>query len=117
MIVNTAAYHFVALDALQSLRETLFERAQQQGLKGTILVSPEGLNLFLAGTAEGVDAFYAPLLADVRFAGMVIKRSYSQHLPFARLKVKLKKEIISFRRADGQPGSRHPPLLSGQGSS
>ena len=103
MIVNTAAYHFVALDALQSLRETLFERAQQQGLKGTILVSPEGLNLFLAGTAEGVDAFYAPLLADVRFAGMVIKRSYSQHLPFARLKVKLKKEIISFRRADGQP--------------
>ncbi len=103
MIVNTAAYHFVALDELQCLREDLFERAQQQGLKGTILVSPEGLNLFLAGTAEGVDAFYAPLLADVRFAGMVIKRSYSQHLPFARLKVKLKKEIISFRRADGQP--------------
>jgi UPF0176 protein len=104
MIVNTAAYHFVALEEdLQVFREQLFQRAQGNGLMGTVLVSPEGLNLFLAGSAEGIDAFYAPLLADPRFAGMVIKRSYSEHLPFARLKVKLKKEIISFRRDDGQP--------------
>lgn len=104
MIVNTAAYHFVPLEEdLQALREQLFQRAQGHGLMGTVLVSPEGLNLFLAGSAEGIDAFYAPLQADPRFAGMVIKRSYSQHMPFARLKVKLKKEIISFRRADGQP--------------
>ena len=104
MIVNTAAYHFHALEEdLQLLREQLFQRAQANGLMGTVLVSAEGLNLFLAGSGAGIDAFYAPLLADPRFADMVIKRSYSEHMPFARLKVKLKKELISFRRADGQP--------------
>lgn len=103
MIVNTAAYHFVALADGQAVRDQLLERASAGGLMGTILVSPEGINLFLAGSAAGIDAFYAPLLADPRFASMVVKRSYSEHMPFARLKAKFKPEIISFRRDDGQP--------------
>ena len=103
MIVNTAAYHFVPLADGPALREQLLERARAHGLKGTILVSPEGINLFLAGSAAGIDAFYAPLLDDARFAAMVVKRSYSEHLPFARLKAKFKPEIISFRRDDAQP--------------
>ena len=103
MIVNTAAYHFVPLADGQALRDALYERANAHDLKGTILVAPEGLNLFLAGTAEGIDAFYGPLLADPRFAAMVVKRSLSEHLPFPRLKAKFKPEIISFRRDDGQP--------------
>lgn len=103
MIVNTAAYHFVPLADGRALRDELLERARANDLKGTILVAPEGINLFLAGSAEGIDAFYAPLLADARFAAMVVKRSTSRHLPFARLKAKFKPEIISFRRGDAQP--------------
>lgn len=103
MIVNTAAYHFVPLPDADTLAATLLERARLQALCGTILVAEEGINLFLAGSHDGIDGFYAQLKADVRFADMRIKYSYSQMQPFARLKAKVKSEIISFRRDDGQP--------------
>ncbi len=103
MIVNTAAYHFVPLTDAEALTAALLERAQTQQLRGTILVAEEGINLFLAGSREGIDAFYAALHADPRFADMRVKYSHSRMQPFARLKAKLKPEIISFRRDDGQP--------------
>lgn len=103
MIVNTAAYHFIPLADAEALTATLLERAQLLELRGTILVAEEGINLFLAGSREGIDGFYGQLKSDPRFADMRIKYSYSQMQPFARLKAKLKSEIISFRRADGQP--------------
>lgn len=103
MIVNTAAYHFVPLPDADTLAATLLECAQTQELRGTILTAEEGINLFLAGSRVGIDAFYAQLKADARFADMRIKYSYSQMQPFARLKAKVKSEIISFRRDDGQP--------------
>ncbi|WP_313645444.1 sulfurtransferase [Stenotrophomonas sp.] len=103
MIVNTAAYLFVPLTDAETLTATLLERARILELRGTILVAEEGINLFLAGSREGIDSFYSQLKADARFADMRIKYSYSQMQPFARLKAKLKSEIISFRRDDGQP--------------
>ncbi|WP_409476580.1 sulfurtransferase [Stenotrophomonas sp. Y-13] len=103
MIVNTAAYHFVSIADADALAATLLERAQARALRGTILVADEGLNLFLAGDCDGIDAFYAALKADPRFAAMRVKYSYSRMQPFARLKAKVKPEIISFRRDDGQP--------------
>ncbi|MCH1907310.1 sulfurtransferase [Stenotrophomonas sp. Y6] len=103
MIVNTAAYHFVPITDAGALAATLLERAQARALRGTILVADEGLNLFLAGDRDGIDAFYAALKADPRFAAMRVKYSYSRMQPFARLKAKVKPEIISFRRDDGQP--------------
>ena len=103
MIVNTAAYHFVPIADADALAATLLERAQASALRGTILVADEGLNLFLAGDRDGIDAFYAALKADPRFAIMRVKYSYSRMQPFARLKAKVKPEIISFRRDDGQP--------------
>ena len=56
-VVNIAAYKFVSLDALPELRTRLLAEAGAAGLKGTILLAGEGINLFLAGTADGVDAF------------------------------------------------------------
>ncbi|WPU57224.1 sulfurtransferase [Stenotrophomonas acidaminiphila] len=103
MIVNTAAYHFVSIADADALAATLLERARARALRGTILVADEGLNLFLAGDRDGIDAFYAALKADPRFATMRVKYSYSRMQPFARLKAKVKPEIISFRRDDGQP--------------
>lgn len=103
MIANTAAYHFVTIDHPLQLADQLLARAEAAHLRGSILVAGEGLNLFLAGAQTDIDGFYAALHADARFAGMRVKTSYSEHQPFARLKVKVKDEIISFRRDDGQP--------------
>ena len=103
MIANTAAYHFVTIEHPRQLADQLLARAGAAGLRGSILVAGEGLNLFLAGAPSDVDGFYAALHADARFAGMRVKTSHSEHQPFARLKVKVKDEIISFRRGDGQP--------------
>ncbi|MCW4456347.1 sulfurtransferase [Flavobacterium sp. MXW15] len=103
MIVNTAAYHFVPVADPQALAAQLYQSAQDNGLRGTVLVAEEGVNLFLAGSGEGIDAFYRALQADSRFAQMRVKYSRSRMQPFARLKAKVKPEIISFRRDDAQP--------------
>jgi len=103
MIVNTAAYHFVAIADPQALADAIAERAGQEGLLGTALVAGEGVNLFLAGGQDAVTRFYAWLEEDPRLAGLRVKYSHSDAMPFARLKVKVKPEIISFRREGATP--------------
>lgn len=112
MIVNTAAYHFVALNEPQDLADAVRARAGALALKGSVLVAGEGINLFLAGTSDAIEAFYAWLRTDPRLAPIQIKYSHSEAMPFARLKVKVKPEIISFRRQAASPlgGSRAPAV-------
>ncbi|MBA2079885.1 sulfurtransferase [Rhodanobacter sp. PCA2] len=110
-IVNLAAYRFVSLDDLPSLRERVLERAEALALKGTVLLAPEGINLFLAGPREAVDAFMAWLRADARFAGLEAKESISGDVPFGRLRVRLKKEIITMHMPAIRPeGGRAPAV-------
>ncbi|MEW9625367.1 sulfurtransferase [Rhodanobacter geophilus] len=110
-IVNLAAYRFVALDDLPALRERVLERAAALALKGTVLLAPEGINLFLAGPREAVDAFMAWLCADTRFAGLEAKESISGSVPFGRLRVRLKKEIITMHMPAVRPeGGRAPAV-------
>ena len=111
MIVNTAAYHFVLVADPSALAAQLREWAEAGELRGTALVSPEGVNLFLAGQEQAIHAFYGRLLADARFAGLRVKYSRSATQPFARLKVKLKREIISFRRDDASPLAGRAPAV------
>lgn len=103
MVLNIAAYLFVEIDAPEQLAHQLRELAESRALRGTILIATEGLNFFLAGSDAGIETFAEGLSADSRFAGIVIKRSRSATQPFARLKVKLKPEIISFRQPDVAP--------------
>lgn len=103
MIRNIAAYHFVVIDDPAALADTLRIRAEAHALRGTILVAGEGLNMFLAGEAEGIDGFLDALRADPRFGDVLVKFSDSAYQPFARLKVKVKPEIISFRMPDASP--------------
>ncbi|MFN4116088.1 MAG: sulfurtransferase [Inhella sp.] len=91
---NVSAYRFVALPDAQALRERLRAQAEALGLKGTVLLAEEGINLFLAGPAEAVQAWLDGLRADPRFAGLQAKESWSDIQPFKRLKVKVKREII-----------------------
>ncbi len=112
MSLNVAAYHFVAIDDPQTLAAHCRERADASALLGTILIAPEGINLVLAGEDESLREFMAGLRADPRFTVMRPKYSSSESVPFARLKVKVKPEIIAFRQPDSQPlkGERAPAL-------
>ncbi len=103
MILNIAAYLFVAIDDADALADHLRERAEQASLRGTVLVAPEGLNLFLAGEETPLRGFLDELRANTRFAGLQAKESWSIAMPFARLKVKRKDEIIAFRREHASP--------------
>lgn len=111
MIVNTAAYHFTVIDLPEELAAQLREQAAANGLKGSVLVAPEGINLFLAGERAGIDTFYDWLRGRAQFASIRIKYSYSKTQPFARLKVKCKAEIISFRRDGVSPLNVRAPAV------
>jgi UPF0176 protein len=108
-ILNIAAYKFVAIDDSPALREDLRARAQVLGLMGTILLAPEGINLFLAGAADAVRAFLAGLRADARFADLEAKESWSAAQPFRRMLVKLKREIIRMDHPAIQPAAGRAP--------
>ena len=112
-MLNVAAYHFVPLDAPDALAGQLHSAAAQAGLKGTVLVAGEGVNLFLAGEDAALRDFVEALRADPRFASLQAKYSHSERQPFAQLKVKVKPEIISFRHPQASPlaaGERAPAV-------
>ena len=111
MVLNIAAYHFVAIDDPQALADVLRARAEALALRGTALVAKEGINLFLAGGEPALRDFLAALRSDPRFAGIVVKESTSRSQPFARLKVKVKPEIIAFRRDGASPLTERAPSV------
>ena len=111
MILNVAAYHFVPVDDPHALAATLRARAEAAALRGTVLVAPEGLNLFLAGPEADIEAFMAALREDARFADLTAKLSWSRAQPFPRLKVKVKPEIISYRRENASPLTGRAPAV------
>lgn len=108
-VVNIAAYKFVSLDALPALRARLLDEAGLARLKGTILLAEEGINLFLAGAADGIDAFLHTLRADPRFADLEVKFSHSDTVPFRKLLVKIKREIIRMDHPAIRPEAGRAP--------
>lgn len=110
-VVNLSAYRFVSLDDLPALRQRMLERCEVLALKGTILLAPEGINLFLAGSRASTDAFMDWLRDDPRFAGMQAKESLSDDVPFRRMRVRLKKEIITMRHTAIRPGDGRAPSV------
>jgi UPF0176 protein len=112
MIANIAAYKFTAISDRESLRETLQRQCVKGNLKGTILLAPEGINLFLAGEKPAMDEFLALLRGDVRFADIEAKWSWSDYVPFKRMRIKLKKEIVTFRTPGIDPAVAPAPQLT-----
>jgi len=108
-VVNIAAYKFVSLDSLPDLRAHLLTVAGDCALKGTILLAEEGINLFLAGSVEGIDAFLQALRADPRFADLEVKFSHSEVVPFRKLLVKIKREIIRMDHPTIRPAAGRAP--------
>jgi UPF0176 protein len=110
--VNLAGYKFVRLDGLPALRESLLTRCRELELKGTILLSPEGINAFVAGPAAATEAFQAWLCSDARLAGLRFKQSRSATRPFRRMLVKIKPEIITLRVPGLDPATRPAPAVA-----
>ena len=111
-ILNLAGYRFAPLDDLAALRQRLFDGAEAAGLKGTVLLAPEGINLCLAGPPAGVEDWLQALRSDTRFAGLAAKRSWSQAPPFKRLKVKIKREIIRMDQPAVRPAAGRAPVVA-----
>jgi UPF0176 protein len=115
-VLNISCYKFVALPDAADLRPMLLARALAAELKGTILLAEEGINFFLAGGADAVRGFVDALRADARFADLQPKESWSATVPFRKMLVKVKREIIrmdhpAIRPAQGRAPSVDPATL------
>lgn len=113
-IVNIAFYRFVQLKDYVERRAIFKQKCQEWGLKGTILLSPEGINGFLAGERLGVDCLKAFLDADPVLSSLEFKETFSDEIPFEKLFIKLKKEIIPIGDPSIQPELETAPRISPQ---
>ncbi len=101
--LNIAAYKFTPLTNLFERRDHLRVFTRDLGLKGTILLSPEGINLFLAGQSTDIQQLLDTLTRDSEIGPLEVKESISNTQPFSRMLVKVKKEIIAFGVTDIDP--------------
>jgi len=111
-ILNIAAYRFLPLTDLRLLRTRLQGQCKEWELKGTILLSPEGINLFVAGTADSIEQLLAELRSWPGLETLEPKVSTTSHQPFRRMLVRIKREIIAFGVEGIDPARRTSPKLA-----
>ena len=99
MFTVCALYHFTRFDDPDALRAPLLELCHARQVTGTLLLAGEGINGTIAGPCDGIDAVLAHLRALPGCDGLEWKLSTAQERPFARMKVRLKREIVTM----GQP--------------
>lgn len=111
-ITNIAGYKFIALDQLSDLASQLTQLGTRLACKGTILLSAEGININIAAVPASIAEFKTWLGEDARFTDMTFRESYSQLPPFKRMRVKIKKEIITMKRPEVQPQAQRAATIS-----
>jgi UPF0176 protein len=111
-ILNIAAYRFVSISEPVVVVVRVRHLCEALELKGTVLVAPEGINLFLAGAPGAIREFLSRFGEDERFSGLEVKFSDSDVVPFKRLRVKLKREIITFRKLELAPAEGRAQSLA-----
>jgi len=107
--LTAALYKFVELPDYAALQAPLLACCEAQGVKGTLLLAAEGINGTIAGPEAGVRAVLTYLRSDARLAALEHKEAWADHLPFYRMKVRLKREIVTM----GVP-EVHPALMAGE---
>ena len=110
-IVNIAGYRFVDLEDRDELRQPFRFICEKLNLKGTILLSRNGINFFLAGDKKSIDSYIEFLESDKRFVDIPLKISYTDYQPFRRMLVRLKKEIISLGLDEVRPAEFTAPNI------
>ncbi len=113
-IVNIAGYRFVDLNDRDELRQPFRFICEKLNLKGTILLSKNGINFFLAGNKKSIDSYIEFLESDKRFVNIPLKISYTDYQPFRRMLVRLKKEIISLGLDEVRPAEFTAPNIKPQ---
>lgn len=107
--LTAALYKFVELPDFTELQAPLLACCEAHGVKGTLLLASEGINGTIAGYPEGVHAVLAHLRLEPRLAMLEHKEAWAAHMPFYRMKVRLKREIVTL----GVPGI-NPNQMAGQ---
>ena len=102
-VLNIAGYKFEPLSDVDSLVREFQLVCDDLDLKGSVYLSPNGINFSLAGSEESVEQFLYFMEQDERFLNIPLKKTYSETQPFRRMKVRPKKEIISLGRDDINP--------------
>jgi UPF0176 protein len=105
-ICVAAFYRFVTIADCASLQARMLDACASREIVGTVLIAPEGLNATIAGGATEIGDFLDDLQADQRFARLDIKFSTCAEVPFRRLKVKVKPEIVTLGAPDARPAER-----------
>ncbi|MCY1666062.1 oxygen-dependent tRNA uridine(34) hydroxylase TrhO [Rhizobium sp. SL86] len=98
-----ALYHFARFERYQSVREPLQALCEENGVKGTLLLAREGINGTIAGPDEGIANVLAYLRGQPEFGALEHKESRASKMPFLRMKVRLKKEIVTMGVEDIDP--------------
>ncbi|MDQ6987256.1 MAG: rhodanese-related sulfurtransferase [Mariprofundaceae bacterium] len=102
-IIVAALYHFADLADFRDMRGELQMVCDAAGIKGSLLLAAEGINGTVAGSRAGIDALLAHLRGDARLSGLEHKESLAAAMPFYRMKVKLKKEIVTLGAPEANP--------------
>ncbi len=105
MVSVAALYRFTPLTDLAALRSGVLAVAEREGLNGTLLLAPEGLNGTLAGPRKGLDRLLAHLRSWPGCADLEARYSAARDMPFARLKVRIKREIVTMGQPEVSPAS------------
>ncbi len=105
-ILIAACYKFVPLPDFRELRRPLLDLCSAAGVRGTILLAHEGINATIAGERAAVAAVLSHLRADPRLADLLVKESFHDAIPFGRLKVRLKREIVALKTPGVDPRTR-----------
>lgn len=115
-IINIAAYKFIDIPEPETWRKSVKGRCELLGVLGSILLSPEGINLFLAGDRAGIDSFGQFLrhneMFGARFTDIAIKESISENQPFRRIVVSIKNEIITMKHPTISPAKLRAPSIA-----
>jgi UPF0176 protein len=103
LFLNIAGYKFEQLDSLDALIPEFQDKCDELELKGSVYLSPRGINFSISGTETNIEKYIEFMENDPRLLNIPLKRTYSETQPFRRMKVRLKKEIISLGRDDIDP--------------
>ncbi|MEW7008013.1 rhodanese-related sulfurtransferase [Lentilitoribacter sp. EG35] len=102
-IVVAALYHFARFPDFKNFQEPLLDVCNDNGIKGTLLLAHEGINGTVSGSRAGIDALLKFIRSNHLFADLVHKESFTDEQPFYRMKVRLKKEIVTMGVEDIDP--------------
>src|ERR1700741_4894991 len=102
-ICVTALYRFAPFEDPDALRPPLADVCGEAGVKGTLLLAPEGINGTIAGSPEGIDRVLAHIRALPGCADLEVKDSGASAMPFHRMKVRIKREIVTMGEPEVNP--------------